>query len=427
MSLLRSVLTAERRGADPTQPWGSSYIPTNGQVGFVSAGVPMNDDTSLAIATVYTCISILADSVATLPLVPIRTGKDGIRRKDDGASQLLTNPWPEGTLGEWLGQAMVSLCLRGNFYGTVEDRDPRGWPTMIMPWHPDRVSAARDRTTGKRVYRFDGVVRPTADVFHVPAFQAPGSFVGINPVEYARTSWALAAAAEKYGSQYFANSANPSGIIMIDGDLSEEETIELVRSWKMAHGGLGNAQFPAVLTGGARWQQIAINPDDAQFLATRQYQREEILAYFRIPPHKVGLVDRTPPTATGLESTEIMFVTDTLLPWLSRLAQNLTRITPRPLEAKFDLSGRLRGNTLERFQAYQIARNGGWFNVNEIRIKEDLEPIGAAGDIYLQPVNMAPLGTPPSGTAQPPNDSGLVGGGGNPSSSPDPTKPDAII
>ena len=386
MTILRRL---EQRGADPTLPWGSSYIPRNGELGFSAAGVPMNDDAALSIAVVNACVRILANAVSTLPLNSFKRTTD--KSKVPANSQLLNDPWPECTMQDWLTQVMVSLTLRGNFYGTIEDRDARGYATMIKPWHPDVVTAMRNRDTGAREYRFSGVPRQTQDVLHIPALLLPGAFVGLNPIEYMRQSWALAAASEKYGAQFFANSANPSGVLEVEGSLSPEKTRALARSWRTAHQGLGQALMPAVLTDGVKWTQLSIAPNDAQFLQTRQFQKSEIAGtFFGIPPFMVGDSD---PSTRGMspEDLEMGFVTNTLMGWLTRIENPLTRLLPTNVYCKFDTSARLRGDTLARYTAYQYGVNGGWVNNDEIRDNEDMPPMpDGLGKVYWRPLNFAP-------------------------------------
>lgn len=421
MSLIRRAM--ERRGADPTLPWGSSYIPSNGQTGLVAAGVPINDDAALSISTVYRCVQILVESVSTLPFGAWRKTSD--RTRIPVNVTLVRQPWPEGSVVDFLSQVVFSIVLRGNFFATIADRDAKGYASALVPCHPDEVMARRDPRTGKRVYRVKGQPVDAADVVHIPsAMVPPGSFLGLNPVEYMRQSWGLAAAAEKYGGQFFANSANPSGIITVDSDMSEEETLEMARAWRMGHQGVGMAGMPAVLTGGARWQQLTISPDDAQFLQTRQFQRHEIASWFGIPPTMLGDVDRSTAVA-GIEQFEMAFVTNVLRAYLVRIESAFNALLPPSIVTRFDLSDRLRADTLVRFQAYQLARNSGFMSVNEIRESEGMPAVGPAGDTYLQPMNMAPLGSVPvDPTLKPTNDAGVGQGGGDPNNSPAPTLPD---
>ena len=406
MTLLRRRF--ETRGADPTLNWGSSVIPTNGQTGLTSAGLALNDDAAMTISAVYTAVSILSDSVSTLPL---RTYKRGdLSRAIIKAPILISDPWPEGTLQDWLGQAMFSLALRGNSYGHIVDRDKAGFATMVKPIHPDTVTARR-LPSGEREYRFSGVKVNTDDVLHIPNILMPGSFIGLNPVEYMRQSWALALAAEKYGSQFFANSSIPQGVISVGEDMTPEETLELARDWKMAHGGLGNAGLPAVLTGGATFQVLSIKPEDAQFLNTKTFQRQEIASFFRIHAHLMGQQDRTSSWGTGVEQMEIGFVINTLRPYLTKIETYLSRLLPGAIECRFDLRGRLRGDQLARFGAYTMAVNNGYMNLDDVRELEDQPPLpDGQGQVFWRPLNMGPIEKIMDGSLVPSGSGGQGGG-----------------
>ena len=181
----------------------------------------------------------------------------------------------------------------------------------------------------------------------------------------------------------------------------------------------------AVVTGGATVKPLSITPEDAQFLATRAFQKHDIAAFFGIPPSMMGEQDRST-SVVGIEQEQMMFTTNTLLPFLTRIETYLSDLMPPSIVAKFDLKGRLRADTLARFQAYQLARNGGWFSVNDIRELEDMPDV-ENGDDYLQPLNMGLLGTnPPPSAKKPTNDAGVGQGGGNPANSPAPTMPDTV-
>ena len=367
----------------------------------------MNESQAMSVITVYTCVAILCDAVATMPLETFRLKPDGTLKMID-SPLLITNPWPEGTLQDFLTQIVYSMKLRGNSFGLIADRDVRGYATMIQPIHPDSVFAMR-ASTGKRVYRVNGVTVPTPDMVHMPALLPPGSFVGLNPIEYVRSSFGLARATELYGGQFFGNSAMPSGILAVDGDLTETETLELARAWKAAHQGVGMAQTPAVLTGGVTWQQLTIGNEDAQFLGTRDFQRHDIASFFRIPEHMLGFQDRTSSWGAGIEQMEIGFVINTLTAWLSRIESYLSKLLPASQVVKFNLSGRLRGDTLQRFQAYTLGRNGSWLCIDDIRNMEGLPPLpGGKGQDFWAPLNFAPIDTIKAGLADP---NGGPGGG----------------
>lgn len=393
VSLTRRLLgPPERRVAQ----WGDSSIPPPGSAGSVGG-----ESSAMQIISVYSCVSILADAVATLPLYAYqRVG--GIRRPVDPDPALIARPFAEITRQDWLTQVMTSLALRGNSYNQVAERDRLGFPTQLVPIHPDAVSVRRDGN-GQLVVRVNGTPVPNSDIVHIPALMLPGALTGINPIEMARTSLSLAKQAEAYGEAFFRNSAQASVVIEVPGSLDEDETLELARSWAAAHQGVGLSHLPAVVTGGAKITQISINPDDAQFLETRNLSRLEIAMLFRVPPHMLGDTDRTTSWGAGIEQQEIGFVTNTLRPWLARIESAISDLLPDGMFARFNLAGRLRGDTLQRFQAYTMARMGGWSNIDEIREKEDEPPLpDGMGTDYLQPLNYMPIGQAPADTGEPP-------------------------
>lgn len=395
MSITRRLLASrEQRGA--TGPWGSSdVIPTNGSLGVTTAGVVVTESSTLSIIPVWACVRILAGNVSTLPIDSF-TKAGGIRAEVTPKPMLLEQPWAELTLEAWLSQVMVSLLLRGNFYGFVAERDRLGYPTQIMPLHPDGVQKTRDRSSGRIVFKVNGQVVPTGDMFHIPGLMVPGALVGLNPIEYCRQGLGLTMATEAFGSQFFANGAHMAGVVTVPEDLNEEETIAMARAFAAAHSGINKAHLPAVITGGAQWTQLSVNPDDAQFLQTRQFQTSQIAMLFGVPPHMIGDVDRTTSWGTGIEAQEQGFVTNTLQTWLTSIESAITKLRPVGEYVKFNLAGRLRGVTLERYQAYTLARNGGWLNVDEIREKEEMGPLpDGLGEDYLQPLNFVVVGDAP--------------------------------
>lgn len=409
MSLLRGLL--ERRGADPTKPWGDSTPPAPGSLVPSIAGVRITDDTAMQVITVLACVSILADSVSTLPMFEYVFDSDGIRRRvsETNGTPFLTNPMEGMTRQDWLSQLMVSLLLRGNAYGAVLATSGHlHLPSQIQPLPPDVVTVRPYQ--GGAQYVISGRVQPPNSIVHLRGMSMPGSPVGLNPIQAARGGIALARATEDYGSAFFGNSAEASGVLSVDGDLTDDQARKLVRSWVAAHQGVNKAHLPAVLSGGAKWTSIAINPDDAQFLQTRDFQRHEIAMMFRIPEHMIGVQDRTSSWGAGIEQMEIGYVINTLRPWLTRFESVLSALLPSGHEVRFDLSGRLRGDTGQRFTAYQTAINNGWMCVDEVRDLESLPPLpDGKGQVYYQSVQAVPVGTV---AAEP------VGAGVNPSDTP---------
>ena len=408
MSILRN-LVEQRSSSGSSLDWGSSAIPRPGAMGAYSAGMAVNESLTLSIPTVFTCINIIQDSIAQLPLRAYIRSDDHSNVRIDPEPPIVAQPWPDMTRQDWMGQVMVSLLLRGNAYGFIASRDNRGYPSSIQIIHPDNVMARR--IDGKPDYRINGHQVPAENVMHIRAMSSPGDFLGLDPITYMAGSFGLAKAAEKFGGAFFQNSAMPSGVLETPMDLSERETLELARAWKASHGGYAQAQLPAVLTGGVTWRQISLAPDQAQFLGSRAYSAAEICAWFRVPEHlALGNADRTTSWGVGVESMALQFQIYTLGPWMTRIESQLNDYLPPNMTCRFDLTNMVRAPSLERYQRYTLARNAGILSINEIRAMEDLPALpGEGGDDHMAPLNFAPVDSPVF--QDPALKSGGIGGG----------------
>ncbi len=392
MSLIRRAL--ERRDITSFGPITASAagltVPSNSEDWGVTSGVAVNDRSALQLSAFYACVRLLADSIASLPWDSYR--KRGLVREEvDPQPSLLREPFPGMTTFDWKHMMVVSLAMRGNFYGQVIERDRLEYPTSVMPLHPDQVRMDRDPDTGAKRVWLGGQRFPVGDLFHVKAFSLPGADEGLSPVAMARQSLGLGLAAEQFGAKWFRDGAAPSSVLKTEQSLEAAEVRRVQQQWIQSHGG---RRRPAVLTGGFDWKPITITPDESQFIETRKMQVTEIARIFGIPPHMIGDVEKSTSWGTGIEQQSIGFVTYTLRPWLTRIESAMNRITPAGQFVKFNVDGLLRGDTKSRHEAYRLGLDGGYYSPNEVRAWEDLPPI-PDGDSYRQPMNFAPLGYNP--------------------------------
>jgi|ERR1700729_131131 len=354
-------------------------------------GTLVSEKTSLQVAAVYGSVGVLADSVSTLPLHLVNS-EDSPTRKRLPPSKLITEPYSEISLTDWWTQYTISMALRGNFFGQIIERDSELYATQIKPIHPDQTNVRR-LPNGEIQYRFLGKIVPNKDVFHVKYLSVPGALLGLNPVEYLRNSLGLARAQDLYGAAWFQNSAMPSGVIQVADDLDEDEIIKLARQWMSTHQGIGQSSLPAVLTGGSEFKAISITPEDSQFLESRQFSQGEISGMiFRVPPHMIGIVDRSTSWGKGIESQETGFVRNTLSGYLVRGERALTALHPQGQFVEFDVNERMRGDKLERYQSYSLGILGGFEYADEIRAEEGKPPLPKGiGKTTLAPINTEPL------------------------------------
>lgn len=390
MTLLGRLLGAERRDySGPWEPYADGRIPPPSYFGGgSSAGVQVNDRTALGTIDVYACVSLLADDIAQLPLDAFRRTPE-FREEIDPQPPLIAQPDPEIEQWEWISRVVTSLVLRGNAYALLGERDTRGFPRVAMLVHPDDIEPRRNRDTLQIEYRLrDGQILPKSDVLHIPLITVPGALKGLSPIDCAARGIGSAIATEEFGARWFGDGATPSSVLEADTKIDDEQARRIQAKWVASQGG---RRRPAVLGEGLKWRPITITPNESQFLETRQFNTLEIARLFRIPPHKIGETTKNTSWGSGLEETNRAYAFHTLGAYTKRIEAALSskKVSPADQYVKFNYGALLRGRLTERFAAYAVGRQWGWYSANDVRRFEDEPPI-PNGDDYLVPLNMAP-------------------------------------
>lgn len=359
-----------------------------------------SEERALQQGTVMSCVSLISDTLSQLPIDAFRG--TGPTKTEITKPRVLEAPGGVGVpWEEWLGQNVVSLLLRGNAYGYIAELDGRFYPSVILMQHPDETKVELDKTTGQVLYTFPGQEPtrrwPLGRAWHVKGMTLPGtkaSIKGLSPIEYQARTISTALEAERYGYNWFRDSAIPPGYLGTDQELDDDEAKDLKDRWDKAHG--GGQQGIAVMANGLKFETINVTPDQAQFLATIRAKREEIAGWYRVPLHMIGMADKQSNWGTGVEENGRQFVMFTLGIWLKRFEAALTSVLPVPQYVKFNVDGLLRARYLDRMQGYQIERQIGTLNIDEIRELEDRHPLADdLGTGYDKPLNWGPVLPPP--------------------------------
>lgn len=349
------------------QPWGD-WHPSS----MSAAGTNVNTTSALQLLTVYGCVALIADTIATLPL-------DVFRKQGADSVEVLKPGWLEQPNGrdnivEFVTQVLTSLLLDGNAYLTWA-ANTVGGVTQITAIDPAEVDI---RDEGGNVVYTVKSQRFAGRLLHIKAVMRPGSLKGLSPLEAARQSIGVGLAAQEFGGRFFGNGITMSGVIELPkeaGEPSPEMARTMRDSFARDNSGLARAWMPGLLYGGAAWKQLSVTPEQGQFLETRKFQAAEIAAQmFRVDPTLLGIpVDGKSLTYANLEQRGIHLVQFTLLPWIVRLERTLTALLPRPQFAKFNVAGLQRADLKTRYEAYSIGLGGAPFlTVEEPREKEDL-------------------------------------------------------
>lgn len=391
------------RDAPVNRTSGSTY---SFFLGNSSSGKRVNQKSAMQMTAVYSCVRILSEAVASLPIHVYKYNSQGGKEKalDHPLYFLLHDePNPEMTSFVFRETLMTHLLLWGNAYAQII-RNGKGEIVALYPLMPDRMTVDRDEY-GKLYYEYTvstddahtlkgSTVRlEPRDVLHVPGLGFDG-LVGYSPIAMAKNAIGLAIAAEEYGSKFYANGAAPSGVLEHPGTLKDPAKVR--DSWSETFGGSANSHKIAVLEEGMKYTPISINPNEAQFLETRKFQINEIARIFRVPPHMVGDLEKS--SFSNIEQQSLEFVKYTLDPWVSRWEQSMIRSLFTKEEKttyfiKFNVDGLLRGDYQSRMNGYAIGRQNGWMSANDIRELENLDRIPAelGGDLYLINGNMTKL------------------------------------
>ena len=370
-----------------------------------TSGKYVNERTAMQMTAVYSCVRILSEAIASLPLHIFRyTGTGSEKASDHPLYHILHyEPNPEMTSFVFREALMTHLLLWGNAYAQII-RNGKGEVIALYPLMPDRMTVDRD-SRGRLYYEYrtsdddpltsksSTVKLQPPDVLHIPGLGFDG-LVGYSPIAMAKNAIGLAIAAEEYGSKFYANGATPSGILEYPGTIKDPDKVR--DSWNAGFGGSSNAHKVAVLEQGMKYTPISVSPNEAQFLETRKFQIDEIARIFRVPPHMVGDLDKS--SFSNIEQQSLEFVKYTLDPWVSRWEQSITRRLfsdeeKKQYYVKFNVDGLLRGDYESRMRGYATARQNGWMSANDIRELENLDRIPAeeGGDLYLINGNMLPM------------------------------------
>ncbi|WP_442952673.1 phage portal protein [Pauljensenia sp. OF14-1SRA] len=374
--------------------------------GPTSAGRPVTERSAMQMTAVYSCVRILAEAIAGLPLHLYRYKDGGGKEKaiDHSLYRLLHDePNPEMTSFVFRETLMTHLLLWGNAFAQVV-RNGLGEVIGLYPLQPNRMSVGRDLDSKALYYEYQTtwdepageykIIRLTpSDVLHIPGLGFDG-LVGYSPIAMAKNAIGLAQATEDYGASFFANGAAPGGVLEHPGTIKDPSRVR--ESWQQTFGGARNGNKVAVLEEGMKYTPISVSPEQAQFLETRKFQLNEIARIFRIPPHMIGDLEKS--SFSNIEQQSLEFVKYTLDPWVIRWEQAITKTLLNPREkqqlfVKFNVEGLLRGDYQSRMEGYAVARQNGWMSANDIRELENLDRIEAAdgGDLYLVNGNMLPL------------------------------------
>lgn len=390
---------SEKRSVEnPSIPLNSANILEYFTGGTSRSGVSVDEEVALTFSAVYGCVRILSETIASLPLAVYK--KEGNAKQIDTSHSLYfllhDQPCEMYTSFEWRQLMQASVLLWGNGYSKII-RDkyyiPRWFdfihPSVVRPYQVIRGDGTK--SLAYEINRNNGAkeIIKGIDMIHVTGMGFDG-ISGKSPIEVAKDTIGLGIAAERFGAEFFSNGAAFNGYFGTDNKMTQDQMDLVQKSWAARNTGEGKRWKTPVIPFGLKYNTIGIPPEQAQYIATRKFQLEEIARIYGVPLHMLANLDRS--TNNNIEHQGIEFVTNTMRPWCVRWEMELNRKLLREDEkgiyyTKFNLEGLLRGDSAARAAFYNTAVTLGILTRNEVRELEDRNPLIGL-DEPLTPLNL---------------------------------------
>lgn len=366
-------------------------------LGSVSSATPKG---SLALPTAYTCIKVISETIGMLPVHHYRKTDNGREILDDALSDVVAyRPNSSMTAADFYATWIANTLAYG--YGIVRI-ERVGGQLRLRPAKSEWVKIDKLQT-GDLVYdiHWDGNENYHERVFEPDVLHLKGlGFDGLKakaPVEYAAEAYGFALSAQKYGAEFFKNGAHIKGFIELPTGVKLEGTTKEDRrsTWQRIKQGVlgsisgeGSAGGVGLLEAGMKFQAVSLPNDQAQFLESRKFSREEIAAMFRVPAYMVGEMGGA--IKSNIEQQSIEFIQYAVMPWLVKMEQEMKHKLLQGRRAeyfKFNVNAYLRGTALERAQYLKEMRYAGLITEAEGRKYEDWPAVPTEGSL-MRPKNV---------------------------------------
>lgn len=358
-----------------------------------------NEKAVLRLSAAWACVTLLSDTISTLPLrLYKRTAEGRVPAVDHPLYAVLSRQAnADMTSQQWLGALVAGMLLWGE--SPNEKKISAGNVVAVYPLMPSRTVRTR-KSGGGYEYRYvDGRgnqrVVPEDRIMRIPAFTLDGDSA-LSPISYGASIFQSAISADTAARKTFDNGLMPTVAFTTDQVLKKEQREDFRGTFANTVAGALNAGKPVFTEAGMKGYQLGINPADAQLLETRAFSVEEICSWFRVQPFMIGrAADGQTNWGTGIEQQMIGFITFTLRPWIARIEAAISKDLLRPEErelyyAEFSLEGLLRGDSTARQSFYSSSLQNGWMNRNEVRKLENLPSI-PGGDVFTVQSNLLPI------------------------------------
>ena len=376
MSIIRKEVRALPVTIDPNQISARPAFPNY-------SGEIVTERTSISSTAVIAAVTLIADSIATMPLQRIKETNGVVQSLP--LPMVFDRPNDDQNWFEFCHQLTATLALHGNAFiwaprnGGVE-------PLEMRCLHPLRVTVVF-ADNGNRIYSYGRTELEAEDVHHITWLRFPDQAYGVSPLDALRNIIGTGIAIDRFLAQFYGDGATPSSVLETDQQVTKEQAEVLRDTWEDSH---WKRRRPAVLAGGLKWRSITASASDMDTMMHREALVRDIARAYRIPLHLISGTGGDTQTYQNVESAGINFVRHTLLPWMHRLEDTFSSMLPYGERIRLNADDLMRGDLTTRVRAQQVQIASGTLTPNEARAIEGREPY-EGGDEFVLNLPGAPM------------------------------------
>lgn len=373
-----------------------------------TTGIKVNEESALRFTAVYACRRVLSETLAAMPIKIYRKRKNGTGRDlvDDHPLYEILHDTPNAEMTAFNFQETMQdhIVSSGNGYA-YKEIDGRGRVKSLKLLNWQQITPQRNKDTGRIEYIFNDngtkITFSQDEIFHIAGLGFNG-IVGYSPIYMAMEAVGLGLAAEQFAAYFYSNGANIGGFIELPGNVRDKNALRKEIEEKFA--GLGKSHKVMLLENGMKFQKLVMPLNEAQFIETRKFQKQEIASIYRVPLHLIQDLDKA--TFANIEHQDLGFIKHTMFPWVVRWEQSQNMRLLTQLERKqgyyteFSMDALLRGDAKSRAEVLHIKRQDGVINADEWRELDNQNPQpNDMGQTYFINGNMVPVQIAAEGNA----------------------------
>lgn len=353
-------------------------------------------EAGMQLSAVWSCINLLSETMATLPLViyEVKRNGDKIPARDTRLWQVLHNPNQIMTAHDFWLCMSLNRFLTGNAYALIH-RDGTGALIGLTPLASASGQMEVAVLDGQVIYQYKKDAKYTYftsdQILH---WKGMGNgVVGLSTFDYMRATTNEMKNAQKNASALYGNGNQLTGIVTVDRVVKGQQLIELRNRFREL-GAFNGDSWINFLPADMKYQQVAMSAADAQLLETRQFGVEEIGRWFGVPAALINSSSGT--SGASIEQIVESFYRSTIHPLCCSVEQAIMQRVFTAAErakyvAEFKMSALLRASVSSRYDSYSKALQNGFMTRNEVRKLENLPPVDGADQLTAQsnlwPVN----------------------------------------